>query len=413
MAGRKMRLGIIGLGVASTLALPEIARHPDILITAGADPRPAAREAFAAQFQARTYDSAEALCASPDVDSVTILTPNRMHAEHAILAAEHGKQVILDKPLALTLEDADRVIAAVDRNGVRLVVGHSQSMDGTIRYMADLVGSGQLGRPRTITTLFFSDWLYRPRSQDELDSGLGEGIVLRQGPVHADMVRMLGGGLVRSVRAVTSASDLRRPIDGGYTALAEFENGAAATMTYSGYGFFDSTELTFGVGLQGYANDPDAHRRTWQLFEGFASGEEAAYKEATRFGGERHSRPARAAPDGQRRHAFFGFTLVSCERGDIRQTPTGLAIYRADGRTEMPVPAGADYSRRYTTTELDLMYAAWSRGEPLASHDGRWARGTLEVCLAMLQSAREQREITLSHQVPYPARRAAVAETAT
>jgi phthalate 4,5-cis-dihydrodiol dehydrogenase len=413
MAGRKMRLGIIGLGVASTLALPEIARHPDVQITAGADPRPAAREAFAARFQARTYDSAEALCASPEVDAVTILTPNRMHAEHAILAAEHAKQVILDKPLALTLEDADRVIAAVDRNGVRLVVGHSQSMDGTIRYMADLVGSGQLGRPRTITTLFFSDWLYRPRSQDELDPGLGEGIVYRQGPVHADIVRMLGGGLVRSVRAITSASDPRRPIDGGYTALAEFENGAAATMTYSGYGYFDSTELTFGVGLQGYAADPDAHRRTWQLFDGFAEGEEAAYKETTRFGGERHTRPARTAPDGQRRHAFFGLTLVSCEGGDIRQTPTGLAIYRADGRTEVPLSAGADYSRRYTTAELDLMYAAWSRDEPVASHDGRWAKGTLEVCLAILQSARERREIMLSHQLPYPASRAAVAGTAT
>jgi phthalate 4,5-cis-dihydrodiol dehydrogenase len=60
-----------------------------------------------------------------------------------------------------------------------------------------------------------------------------------------------------------------------------------------------------------------------------------------------------------------------------------------------------DYSRRYTTAELDLLYAAWSRDEPVASHDGRSAKGTLEVCLAILQSARERHLMALSHQLPW------------
>src|SRR5579875_2258651 len=105
--GPVLRVGVVGLGVASTNALPEIAAHPRVRLTAGADPRREAREAFAHMYVAEAYESAEALCASPRVDAVYILTPNRCHARHAILAAECGKQVIVDKPMALTLEDCD------------------------------------------------------------------------------------------------------------------------------------------------------------------------------------------------------------------------------------------------------------------------------------------------------------------
>jgi phthalate 4,5-cis-dihydrodiol dehydrogenase len=399
---RKMRLGLAGLGVASMLAVPDIARHPHVEIRAGADPRQVARDAFAAEFQAPTYESIEAMCADTDLDAIHILTPNRVHAEHAIVAAEHGKQVILDKPLAVSLEEADRVIAAVERNGVRLIVGHTQSLDAPIRKMADIVASGALGRPRTITTLFFSDWLYRPRSLDELDPAPGEGLLMRQGPVQADIVRMLGGGLVRSVRATTSAGEAARPINGGYAAFAEFENGASATMTYSGYGFFDSTELTYGVGLQGYPADPQTNRRSHELIDSFADRTaEAAFKDAARYGNARRAQPAEGTNQPERRHAFFGFTLVSCEQGDIRQTPTGLAVYSARGREDLEVSAGADWSQRYTTAELDLMYTAWSTDAPLASHDVRWAKATLELCLAIDQSARERREVVLGHQVPF------------
>ena len=133
----------------------------------GADPRQVARDAFAAEFQGARVRIHRSDVRHPDLDAIHILTPNRLHAEHAIVAAEHGKQVILDKPLAVSLAEADRVIAAVEHNGVRLIVGHTQSLDVPIRRMAEIVASGALGRPRTITTLFFSDWLYRPRSLDD------------------------------------------------------------------------------------------------------------------------------------------------------------------------------------------------------------------------------------------------------
>jgi phthalate 4,5-cis-dihydrodiol dehydrogenase len=393
-----MRVGVAGLGVASTNALPEIAAHPRVRLTAAADLRPEARDAFTRQFGARAYESVEALCESPDVDAVYVLTPNRWHARHAILAAEAGKQVIADKPMALTLSDCDAMLAAAEHHGVRLLVGHSQGLDGPIVKMANLIVSGELGKLLTVNTWFFSDWLYRPRGQEEFESP-EEGLVLRQGPPQVDIVRMLGGGLVQTVRAATSRAAPTRPCDGSYTAYLEFADGVPATLVYSAYAHFDSSELTFGLGLAGVPVPPDGFARARQQVAGFARCEdEWAYKESTRYGGPRAG--TGVAPP-ERRHAFFGLTVASCERGDVRQSPGGLTVYGDEGRREVPLPLDSPLGQRYTSMELDLMYAAWANDAPLAAYDGHWGKATLEVCLAIQRAAAERREVSLSHQAPY------------
>ena len=399
--GPVLRIGIAGLGVASLNLFPELVAHPRVRIVAGADVRETARDRFASDFGGAAYASVEALCASPEVDAVYVLTPNRFHAEHAVLAAEHGKQVFCDKPFGLSLEDADRIIAAAERNGVRVLAGHSQCLDRPIVKMAEIARGGELGRTLMVNTWFFSDWLYRPRDREELDPALGEGLTLRQGPVQVDIVRMLGGGLARSVRATAAVGDPARVIDGSFAAFVDFEDGTAATMAYSAYGYFDTNEFSGGYGLQGFPSPSDLNQRTHARFRALGSREaEIALKDSTRYGN--------AAPTGgtgedpaTRRHAFFGTTVVTCEGGDIRQTPEGLRIYDRHGVREVPVSAGPGYAQRYTTTELDLMLDALDRDGPLASHDGAWGKATLEVCLGILQSTRERREVPLHHQSAY------------
>lgn len=406
-----IRVGIAGLGVAATAMLAEAAQHPNAKITAGADPRRVARDRFTSEFGGETYADIEDMVKSPNVDLVYVLTPNRMHARHAVIAADHKKQVMLDKPMGLSLEECDEVIAAAERNGVRVLVGHSQSMDPPILTMAEMVRSGELGKPLQINTWFYSDWLYRPRAKEELDPAAGEGLVMRQGPVHVDICRMLGGGIVRSVRATTSSIDSKRPIEGSYTAFMEFEdpstgsgpstssgNGAVATAVYNGYGHFDSSELTWGFGLRGLQQGSDTHLKSRRQVFGFTSPEdEYAHKESTRYGSAKAGGGV-ISGEGERRHAFFGITVVSCEKGDLRQTPSGVFLYGDDEWREIPVPG---YTRRYTTRELDLLYDAWSRDVPLTLHDARWGKATTEVCLGILLSARERREVMMAHQTPY------------
>ena len=85
--------------------------------------------------------------------------------------------------------------------------------------------------------------------------------------------------------------------------------------------------------------------------------------------------------------------VVSCARGDVRQSPNGLWVYDDDGQREVPVEGLHDERM----AELDEMYQALTTARPVR-HDGRWGTATLEVVLAIMQSAHEHREIMLSHQ---------------
>jgi phthalate 4,5-cis-dihydrodiol dehydrogenase len=393
-----MRVGLAGLGAGAVNALAApfgLSTHPNVQLVAAADVREDACRAFADRFGARTYASVEAMCADPEIDVVYILTPNAVHAEHAIVAAEHGKQIVADKPMALSLTDCDAMIGAAERNGVRLLVGHSQSLDSGILAMLDVVRSGEIGRPTMITSTYYSEWLYRPRSRDELDPATLEGsLTLRQGWVQFDTVRMLGGGMLRSVRGTTVVADRDRPVDGAYAAFFEFDDGTPATVQFDAYGHFEGAELTFDLGLYGRLRDRETNLGAHRQIAAFATREdEYAYKAASRVGGSR----ARAELDPPlERHQMFGLTVVSCERGAVRQTPDGIRVYGRDAWRDIAVKP-----RLYAEVELDVMYRAWSNDEPLATHDGRWGKATTEVCFALLESGRERREIQLHHQTPY------------
>src|SRR5439155_17326520 len=106
------------------------------------DTRREALERFAGEYEGETFTSVEALCASPSVDVVYVATPNFLHGEHAIMAAEHGKHIIVEKPMALSVGQCQAMIAAAERNSVQLICGHTHSFNPPIRRMWELVRSG-------------------------------------------------------------------------------------------------------------------------------------------------------------------------------------------------------------------------------------------------------------------------------
>jgi phthalate 4,5-cis-dihydrodiol dehydrogenase len=382
---KRLRIGIAGLGAASRQVLPHIARMPEMELAAGADIRPDALGEFAAKHAGRTYSSVEAMCASGEIDAVWIATPNVCHAEHTVMAAEHGLHVIVEKPMAVSLAEADAMIAAAGRNGVKLVQGHSKIYGPPIRKMREIVESGRLGRVIQINTWNSNDWLQRPRLASEVDTSIGGGVCFRQGPHQVDIVRYVGGGKVRSVRASTGRADGNFATEGDYTAFLAFEDGPTATLVFNGYGYLDIAELTWGIGEGGKRiADPDTTNDKPRL----AGPVDANFKYANPRTTEERAGRERAD------QSFFGLTIVACERGAIRQSPRGLFVYTQAGREEVPCPPDAGRS-----AELVELYQAVTLDRP-AFPDGRWGKATLEVCLAMLQSSNERREIALAHQVP-------------
>src|SRR2546421_915332 len=381
---KKLRVGVAGLGRAFTLMAPTLARDPRVELAAAADPRPEARQQIKQDFGARTYDSFDQLCADPAIDVVYIATPHHFHAEQARLAAAHGKHLLVEKPMALSLDECRAMIDAAHKAGVQLVVGHSHSFDRPILETRRIIASGELGRLRMITALNFTDFLYRPRRPEELDTARGGGAVYNQAAHHVDIARLLAGGRAKSVRAQTGAWDPARPTEGAYSALIAFEDGAFATLTYSGYAHFDSDEFIGWIGEGSQKKDPAAYGAARRAL----TRDESQVKDARNYGGAQYAKASAALA-----HQHFGVLIASCEHADLRPLAEGVWIY-ADGERRLEALPAPKVQRAEV---IDELYAAVVEGRP-PLHDGAWALATTEVCLAILQSASEHREITLRNQ---------------
>ena len=378
-----LRVGIAGVGVGGGGLIRAFANRPQLKLTAAADVRENALELFRGEFDAETYGSVEEMSKSPNVDVVWVATPNHLHAEHAIVAAEHGKHVIVSKPLAITIEQAEAMNEAAERNGVKLMCGHTRSMAASIRTMAAMAQSGEFGKLGMVHCWKYSDWMYRPRMPYELDVSQGGGVVFRQGAHEVDIIRLIAGGVVKSVKGTTLQLDPRRPAPGSFVAYLTFVDGTPATAIYSGYGRFDTGEIIAGRPAFQHA----------LVTSGTSPEDEARLKESMRYSEERAARPERDGDDNTL--GFYGFTLVTCERADLRESPNGIYVYEEGGRREVPIQQAESRG----DNELEEMYQAVVNGRPLV-HDGRWGEATLEVILGILESAQTGQEVEMAHQTP-------------
>jgi phthalate 4,5-cis-dihydrodiol dehydrogenase len=252
--------------------------------------------------------------------------------------------------------------------------------------MRRIIAGGELGPLGMISSLNYTNFLYRPRRPEELDTSKGGGILFNQVPHQIDTVRLLAGGLARSVRASASVLDPSRPTEGACAALLQFDDGVAASLVYSGYDHFDTDEWHFGISERGApkAIDHGSARRALARV-----GDEAQSRTETFAYGT----GSPALPPHQ---PHFGITIATCARGDLRATADGVAIYGREGMRELPIARGDGMPGRREV--LDDMRAALRFGRRPV-HDGRWGKATVEVALAILRSAREGHEVMLEHQL--------------
>ena len=193
-------------------------------------------------------------------------------------------------------------------------------------------------------------------------------------------LRRLANARVRSVRAFTASLDPARPAQAAWSCQLGFDKGVYASLVYSGYAHFDSDELMGWIGEIGQRKDPSSYWPTRLALHG----DELALKNARAYGG------AKFSPTPAVAHQHFGFVVASCEKADLRPLPNGVMIY-GDGERRLHSLPAPEIPR---VEVIDELYGAIVEGrEPL--HNGEWAMATLEVCLAMLRSAREGKELLL------------------
>lgn len=339
---------------------------------------------FSEQFGTPRHSSFQDFLSDPGIDAVYVATPHPQHAPHAIATLESGKHVLVEKPMGTSVEECAAMADAARRAGKVLVVGPSHGFDEPVRQCATMIETGEYGPVRQITAINYTDYMYRPRQPEELETSRGGGVVYSQAAHHIDVIRRLAGQPVLSVRAMAGNWDRARPSEGAYSAFLTFEGGAVATLTYSGYAHYDSDELMGWISELGWPKQGSRHSEARNVLARLSPEEERQAKIARSYG--RDSEPTQSAPH----HEHFGFVLVSCERADLRLHPNGIEIHHNNGREFRPI-APPQISR---AAVIDEFVDAITVGKkPI--HDAAWGLETMACCSAILRSSAEGAEIKM------------------
>ncbi|WP_246704596.1 Gfo/Idh/MocA family oxidoreductase [Rhizobium sp. P32RR-XVIII] len=386
--GAPVRIGVVGLGRAFMLTLPAFRSDNRVRLVAASEPREQSRLAFEREFGGRAYDNVADLCRDRDVELLYIASPHELHVEHVLAAAAAGKHVLVEKPLAISMDDARVMVEACASAGVMLLVGPSHSYDQQIQLARSIIDSGEVGEVRLIHGFNYTDFLYRPRRPEELQTERGGGVVFSQGIHQIDIVRLLAGGLTRDVVALTGSWDPRRSTEGAYSALLSFPE-SMACITYSGYAHFDSDEWMDNIGELGTRKDPTNYGNARRALEKIADAdEEVRLKTARTYGVSDHKN---AEPET---YEHFGPLIVSCDRADMRITPYGIHLYNDAARVFRPTPRF-----RYPRSEIIEAIVTALRKNIQPAQTGAWGLASLEVCHAILQAAATRAPVHLKHQI--------------
>ncbi|MFC4337884.1 Gfo/Idh/MocA family protein [Salininema proteolyticum] len=203
-----LSLGVAGLGLRRSLAVEAHRPDRDVLVTDVCDPDTTvfdwAREAFGASV--RTHSSFDGLLSS-SVDAVLLLTPDHTHIHLGLQALAAGKPVFMEKPLAITTADCDRLLNAARTYGTRLYVGHNMRHMPVVRTMRDLVLDGAVGEVEAVWCRHFvghgGDFYFKDWHAERANT---TGLLLQKGSHDIDVVHWLAGASTERVTAMGKLS---------------------------------------------------------------------------------------------------------------------------------------------------------------------------------------------------------------
>jgi len=226
--------GLVGAGDIVRKRVAEALRQcPGCELTAVARARAELAEPFAREVgAARWYPHWRGLLSDPGVDAVYVATPVYLHAEQTVAAAEAGKHVLCEKPMAMNLAECDRMIAACGANGVSLGVAYYRRFYPVIMRAKQMVDSGEIGAPVFVQMMAFEPFDPRPgdpRSWLVDRSQAGGGPLADFGCHRIEVLSHLLGP-VRRVTSIVSTIALHRDVEDTAVALLQFERGATGML---------------------------------------------------------------------------------------------------------------------------------------------------------------------------------------
>lgn len=254
------RIGIIGCGKISQVRhIPEYLANEKTKICAVYDINQERAKEIASALNAVSYESVDALLSS-GLDAVSVCTSNDSHAEIAVKALDHGLHVLCEKPMAVTLEGAEKMVEAARKNGRILMIGQNQRLNGTHQRAHELIRKGEIGKVISFETVFAHSgpetWSVDPGKNtwffDKKKAVMGAMADL--GIHKTDLIRFLLDDDIASVDAKIVTLD-KRGADGSLIAvddnafvIYEMKSGAVGTLraSWTNYGPENNSTVIYG-----------------------------------------------------------------------------------------------------------------------------------------------------------------------
>jgi len=341
----QLKFALLGCGRISRKHIDAIDKAPDAQLVAVCDVDAGRASAIASKRGIPFFtDVDEMLRSMPEIDVVNILTPTGLHASHAVKVASYRKHVVVEKPMALRLEDADAMILAADRAGVRLFVVKQNRYNVPVQRLRRTLESGRFGK--LVMGTVRVRWCRRQEyyAQDawrgtwELDGG----VLANQASHHVDLLMWMLGD-VQSVYAKTAT----RLVD------IETEDTAAVVLQFTSgaLGIIEATTATRPVDLEGSLSI--LGERGTVVIGGFAVNELQTWRfEDRQPEDETIVDEARTVPDNVYGfgHQAFVENVTQAIRGQGAALVDGL-----EGRRSIEV-INAIYESVYSGREIQLRY---------------------------------------------------------
>jgi predicted dehydrogenase len=226
---------IVGAGRVAAAHARAIEDTPEVRLVAVADVDRGRADAFAAKHGCLAFDDYRAALARDDVRLAMIGLPHHLHERATLDACAAGKHIFLEKPMANTVEECDRMIAAAEGAGIQLLVAHSQRYFATTRRAREIVQGGELGRPIFATDTWYKAFGIETRPPWFLDRAQGGGMWLMNGAHMIDRTCWVLDSEVAAVKAWLGSPIHNIAADDANMALLQLRNGGHATIVHAGF----------------------------------------------------------------------------------------------------------------------------------------------------------------------------------
>ena len=267
-----IRVGIIGCGkIAQVRHIPEYVANPNVELYGFYDINQARTEELAKKYGGKAFASYEELLADSEIEAVSVCAANHAHAEISVAALKAGKHVLCEKPMAVTLEECEAMVAAAKESGKYLMIGQNQRLAKAHAKAKELIEQGAIGKVLTFRTIFGhggpETWSIDPGSNvwffDKTKAAMGAMADL--GIHKTDLIQFLCDSYVTRVTAKVVTLDKKYAdgsligVDDNAFCIYEMASGVVGTMTASWtyYGAEDNSTILYGTdGIMRIYDDP-------------------------------------------------------------------------------------------------------------------------------------------------------------